>query len=64
MDAIRNGHSGTISSIFVLKQQFVDSEVKCLFFPVGKKIWVLEWIAELKLDLTFPRTVGGGGNFV
>lgn len=37
------------------------------FFPVGKKIseiWVLEWIAELKLDLTFPRTVGGGGNFV
>ena len=35
------------------------------FFPVGKKIWVLEWIAELKLDLTFPRTVargwGGGG---
>lgn len=34
------------------------------FFPVGKKIWVLESIAELKLDLTFPRTVGGGGNFV
>lgn len=34
------------------------------FFPIGKKIWVLEWIAELKLDLNFPRTVGGGGNFV
>ena len=34
------------------------------FFPVGKKIWVLEWIAELTLDLTCPRAVGGGGNFV
>lgn len=34
------------------------------FFPVSKKIWLLEWIAELKLDLTFPRTDGGGGNSV
>ena len=34
------------------------------FFPVSKKIWLLEWIAELKLDLTFRRTVGGGDNSV
>ena len=62
MDAIRNGHSGTISSIFVLKQQFVDSKVKCLFFRLVRKYGFLNGLPNLNLTLLFQgQSPGGGG---
>ena len=53
MVAIGNGHSGMISSIFVLKKQFVDSEVQCLFFQLVRKYGCLNGLPNLNLTLLF-----------